>query len=433
MTRVQQSSFLRRTITYECKRGLFFLIFFLTMVSSYSCSKNNDEDSQKEKEKVGPVQINLPQVFIRTPNSAEIVSKTEWMEGASITITLPDGTKDYESKDLQIRGRGNTTWSYPKKPYALKLDSKAEILGMPKHKRWVLLANWMDRTLMRNDVAFQIARQTGLAWTPRGQFVELYLNGKHMGNYYLCEQIKIDKNRVNINEMKTTDIEGDNLTGGYLMELDVYFDEVNKFHSTIKKLPYMFKDPDEEVLQPEQYQYMKDFINKFESTLYADDWLKKREYVNYIDIDSFIDFLFVFELSSNGEPGWPKSCYMYKDKLGKLTAGPIWDFDWGTFIPGNSFLNKEALYYDRLLKDPIFVSTLKSRWAMFKPKFETIPSYISTTANTLKASDKINITLWPITMAENGDEKMTFEQAIDRMIGAYQGKLAWLDKLINEL
>ena len=162
--------------------GIIYLIFILTALLSSACSKENDEGQGKKEEPDKPVIIELPQVVINTPNNQEIKSKTEWIEGATISITLADGTIDYESKDLEIRGRGNTTWEYPKKPYALKLGSKAEILGMPKHKRWVLLANWMDRTLMRNDVSFEIARQTGLAWTPRGKFVELVLNGKLMGN-----------------------------------------------------------------------------------------------------------------------------------------------------------------------------------------------------------------------------------------------------------
>ena len=123
----------------------------------------------------------LPVVYINTPDSSPITSKEVWTENSSITIINSDGSIGYSDNQLQIRGRGNSTWGYPKKPYALKLSSKTSVLGMPKHKRWVLLANWLDRTLMRNDVAFQISRQTGLAWTPRGQFVELVLNGKHLG------------------------------------------------------------------------------------------------------------------------------------------------------------------------------------------------------------------------------------------------------------
>lgn len=373
----------------------------------------------------------LPVVYINTPSSAAITSKTEWTKNSSISIINTNGEVDYTDTKLQIRGRGNSTWGYPKKTYALKLDKKTSILGMPKHKRWVLLANWMDRTLLRNDVTFQIARKTGLGWTPRGKFVEVVLNGRHIGNYYLCEQIKIDENRVNINSMETTDISGDAVTGGYLMELDVYFDEVNKFKSATKQLPYMFKEPDEEVLQPEQLNYFEGYINAMESYLYNDNWLINREYAGYLDLESFADWWFVYELAKNGEPNHPKSCYMHKDRLDVLKAGPVWDFDWGTFTPGTSYSVKNAIYYGRLFQDPVFISIVKSRWSILKSGFETIPEYIRSIASTTKNSNNLNISLWPISSRVNGDETMSFEDAINRMVAAYEAKLQWLDIQIS--
>ena len=142
-------------------------------------------------------------------------------DGVDHRIWLPEGKKDFvtiriENPDgsagmsksgsgvpvfeiaTKIKGRGNYTWKWDKKPYALKFDKKTEVLGMPAHKRWILLANWRDRTLLRNDAAFWLSRHSGLPYTVRGQFVELEFNGEHRGNYYLCEQIKIDENRVNI-------------------------------------------------------------------------------------------------------------------------------------------------------------------------------------------------------------------------------------------
>ena len=378
----------------------------------------------------------LPVVYIKTPGNAEITSKTEWLNDAQITIYRADETVDYESDKLQIKGRGNSTWDFPKKPFAIKLDKKAEILGMPKHKRWVLLANWMDRTLLRNEFAFEIARNTGLAWTPRGQFVEVILNGKHIGNYYLCEQIKIDKNRVDIAEMAETDIEGDNLTGGYLMELDVLYDEINKFMSETKALPYMFKEPDEETLQPAQMEYLQNYINSMEKSLYADNWLDTRAYTEYLDLPSFADYWFVHELAENGEPKMPKSRYMYKDRLGKLTAGPVWDFDWKTFLPGNTdFCIKEATYYDRLFQDEEFVTIVKNRWKIYKSAFLTLPDKIRSEAKFLRYSAKINHDLWPLDNAEkrNGDELMDFVDAVERMVSTYQNRLEWLDKEIEKL
>lgn len=381
----------------------------------------------------------LPIVLINTPENAAITSKNDWMQNVSITILNTDGSIDYSDESLQIRGRGNSTWGHPKKPYALKLDSKAEILGMPKHKRWVLLANWMDRTLMRNDIAFHISNLTGLEWAPRGKFVEVVLNGKHIGNYYLCEQIKVDKNRVNIAEMTDLDIEGDALTGGYLLELDTHFDEVNKFKSSIKDLPYMFKEPDEDVLQPVQLAYFENYINTMEEKLYSGNWLTKREYADYMDLNTFVDWWFVHELMMNSEPYWPKSSYMHKDRLGKLKAGPVWDFDYYTMVPSNSssWTIKSYIYYGRLFSDPEFVKLVKERWALYKKGFDTVPDYIRSVASTIKISNEIDFEMWPLSAhsagSVNGDQELSFDEAINRLIEAYSNKLSWMDNQINRM
>lgn len=376
----------------------------------------------------------LPVVVINTKDAATIPPKTsDWLKNTEIRIYKANGEIDYESIKDNIRGRGNSTWTYPKKPYAIKLDSKKEILGMPKHKRWVLLANWMDRTMLRNSVAFKIAQLSGLDWTPRGQFVELVLNGSHVGNYYLCEQIKIDENRVNINEMEETDTQGDAITGGYLMELDVYYDEVNKFKSEVRDLPYMIKEPDEDVLNTFQFEYIQSYINTLETALYDDARFAAREYEDYIDIDSFVKWWFVHELAHNGEPGHPKSSYMFKDKLGKLKAGPVWDFDWGTFVSSVNYSAKHAIYNSRLFEDAVFVQKVKDLWTTSKPQFESVIQYIDDEGVRLRTSADINISMWPISSRVNGDETLSYSEAIARMKNAYAQRLEWLNTNINNM
>lgn len=386
--------------------------------------------------------FDLPVVYIDTPDQAEILSKDEWVKGA--TMSIENTTDGGTYSKVSIKGRGNSTWSYPKKPYAIKLDKKAAVLGMPKHKRWVLLANWMDRTLLRNSVAFEIAKKTNLEWTPNGQFVEVVLNGKHMENYYLCEQIKIDEVRLNIAEMELTDISEDNLTGGYLLELDINYDEINKFRSTYGQasdgnagMPVNIKAPDEDVLQTEQFNYIKEYFNAAEAALYADDFTSSGNYKNYVDVNAFIDWWFVHELAQNGEPGHPKSSYMYKDRDsrgGKLKAGPVWDFDWGTFTPGaTSFYIKNAIWYNRLFLDSDFVASVKSRWSSFKNKFDEIPVFIDSQAALIKNSAEINSRMWPVTSTVNGDESLSFDEAVERMKAAYQERVAWLDNAISNM
>lgn len=336
---------------------------------------------------------------------------------------------------MSIKGRGNSTWGYPKKPYALKLDKKAEILGMPKHKRWCLLANWMDRTMLRNAVTFEISRKTGLDWTPRGQFAELVLNGKHLGNYYLCEQIKVDKERVNIAELDPEATSGDAITGGYIFELDKYYDEVYKFRPARSKMPWMFKDPDE--VNQAQFDYVKNYVEEMEEALYDEEKFKNREFVNYMDLESFADWWFINELAMNSEASWPKSVYANKDKNGKIKAGPVWDFDWGTYTPegASHFRGKTYLCYPLLFADKEFVRIVKERWAAFKPAFESdIPVFIEEQKEILRESDKINSAMWPISGSKpNGDEDMSYEDAVARMKKSFTDKLKWLDKKIQAM
>lgn len=378
------------------------------------------------------INTGLPIVIINTPNSNSIVSKEEWMAGATMTILNPDMSCDYQGT-LSIKGRGNTTWRYPKKPYALKLDKKDNVLGMKKHKRWCLLANWMDRTLMRNAVAFEISRNTKLAWTPSGKFVEVILNGCHVGNYYLCEQIKVDENRVNISKLDPAVTEGDGITGGYIFELDNHYDELYKFRPSRTNFPWMFKDPEE--VNVTQFNWVKDFVNDMEDALYNTTKFKNREFEKYMNLESFVDYWFVTELTMNTELSHPKSCFMYKDVNGKMTAGPVWDYDWGTFVPDatTSFSGKYYLYYFRLFNDAAFVSMVKKRWATIMPALKTnIPAFIDATKVQIEKSDELNAPMWPIGESKpNGDEDMNFEEAVARLKAAYLAKLNWLDTKIQ--
>lgn len=366
----------------------------------------------------------LPLVFVDTPDAQPIVSKDDWIPETTVRIFLADGTLDFEGTS-SVKGRGNSTWTqFPKKPYALKLDSKAEILGMAKHKRWCLLANWMDRTLIRNAVAFEIARKTDLAWTPSGHFVELILNGRHVGNYYLCEQVKVDKNRVDLSEQ------------GFLMEVDEWFDEAFKFRSAINNVPWQFKDPDE--VDEAAVTAMQEYVNSFEEALYDDTRFAAREYRNYIDSDSFADWWLANELARNGDVNQPKSIYISKEPDGVLVAGPVWDFDWGTFIPAeytsggvyNYDCTGPRFYMNRIRRDSAFRSLVKQRWIRYREPLQAIPAYIDALAASLAASDAVNIKMWPIDRTTNKDVDLSYAAAVARLKRAYQEKYAWLDNEI---
>ena len=168
--------------------------------------------------------------------------------------------------------------------------------------------------------------------------------------------------------------------------------------------------------------------------LYEDDVFATGKYADYIDIDSYIDWWFVYELAQNSEPGHPKSCYMFKDKSSKMKAGPVWDFDCATFIPGKErYSTRNSIYYGRLFNDPLFVQRVKERWNILKPKFETIGDFIDDEKNRLLKSADINIEMWPISIRVNEDETLPYNDAVERMKSAYNAKLQWLDIQIGNL
>ena len=409
------------------------LISLLLTVQYCTYSKEDNAFIEIDDEYLTEYNTGLPRIEITTPQN--ITSKEIWVEGATMKFYDKDGNLVSEHK-LSIKGRGNSTWLQAKKPYALKLDKKASFWGLPKHKRWVLLANAYDRTMIRYDLAFHIARQTELEWTPYGDYVELNMNGKHQGTYYLCEQIKIDKNRVNISE-----------DTGTLLELDQYYDEVNKFRSVRANLPYMFKEPDEDELTPERFHEVNTYINAIEDLLWDDKRLLSQEYLDHLDINSFIDYWFVQELSMNLECNHPRSTYCYLDKGRKLTMGPVWDFDYLTWCNewftthfenedrtrnrAQQFTIRYALYYKRLFLDPYFRKLVQERWEMFRSKFYDVPRYIEERRDYLLKTDLVNYPMWPHEMNAD-DGNLPFLESIDRIEWYYMKKLKFLDERIRK-
>ena len=398
----------------------------------------------------------------------------------SIRIEKADGSPGmkYENNKVyvantKIKGRGNYSWKWEKKPYALKFENKTEVLGMPAHKRWILLANWRDRTLLRNDAAFWLSRRAGLPYTVRGEFVELEINGEHRGNYYLCEQIKIDDNRVKITEMKKKYTDK---TGGFLMEIDSYFDEIRRFRSAEFNLKYMFKDPDVDVKTDTSYRaayhWMKGYIDTFEKSLMTESDVDNHVYEKYLDVNSAIQFVMVNELTGNrdffqnGDEDHygPHSTYLYKDKGKKLFMGPVWDFDYETFIPEEYYpkegsgwsaqhkfcwrgFDNTGYYYYFMCHDPQFVQKVKTFWSSFKSgeSLKTdFATYINSMVAKISLSQKFDEARWPgssqTNRNDNHDYTLPFldpdpdtEDAIKRMINSFNDRVDWMDGKITTL
>lgn len=375
---------------------------------------------------------------IRVTATAPVEDTDTWIPG-TMEIEGNGGFEDLPLMDITVKGRGNSTWGWEKKPYALKLSQKKEVLGMPKHKRWCLIANYMDKTLLRNRVAHYIGANTGLKWTPRTQFAEVYFNDEYIGNYLIVEQIKVDGNRVNIDEMAPQDISGDALTGGYLLELDTYFDEVNKFRSEFSEMPVNIKSPEEEITT-EQFEYIRNYFNEAEALLFSKNFRDpEKGYQSMFDINSFIDFWIVNEVAGNKEVTHPKSFYIHKPRQGKLTAGPIWDFDYGTFTLDDAehwmvnFEKASHYWWDRMFYDAAFKRKARERWTVLYPFLKTVPDYIEAQRVYIRASAACNFNRWPEIKTEqpNGDENLSFDAAVDRLKQSYITRINWLNSQIS--
>lgn len=336
----------------------------------------------------------IPELTITTtdPSIAEIPSKDYYLEG-TLAVNGRGGYEDYTGK-TEVKGRGNSTWGYPKKPYRLKLNKKAEICGLGKAKNYVLLANHLDPTLMLNSVAFKIGRLLELPFTNHAIPVDVVLNGIYKGSYLLTEQIEVKENRVDLDENNSV-----------MWELDSYWDDEPKFKSTAFNLPVMVKDPD---LTTEQFEYWKKDFNAF-TTQFAKEPLEGNSYVDMIDIESVAKFLITFNLVHNMEINHPKSIFLHKEGNGKYVMGPIWDFDWAYDYEGtsnhfgryntplfsSSMNGVGTAFFQRFLQDSRVKAIYKRTWQDFKNnKLDALLQYVDDYAVMLKPSVERNSELW---------------------------------------
>jgi hypothetical protein len=378
------------------------------------------------------VQSNLPILFVNTENLDSIYSKEEYKNAE---ILLAESATQVSSLPGRIRGRGNSTWFLRKKPYRLKLNNSAAILGMPADKDWNLLANYADKTLLRNALAFQLGSQLNLEYTPRNRFVELVLNGVHQGNYLLTEHIKVGSNRVNINELKQKDTTADKISGGYLLEVDARLDETNTFTSKYG-VPIAIKSPED--LDSLHYYYINHYINHFEDTLFSLAFTDSTHgYQKFIDKASFLDWYLLNEILKNNDAILFSSVFLYKKRNGKLFMGPIWDYD---IAAGNANINlndfpqgwwiRNASWFNRLMQDPAFFNETYQRYQQLQQQvLPQLQYFIDSMAVVLDQSQQLNYQIW-----QTLDSLILFNP---QALGSYQAEVnhlkLWLQSRLNWL
>ena len=265
---------------------------------------------------------NLPLISIRTENSVFPTSK-EVEINCKIIITNEGKIETNEEATIRTRGK-STSMASDKKPYRIKFNTQQQILGLKgTYKKWTLIANFYDKALMRNAIAFKISELMKFEYTPRCLPVDLILNGDYRGNYYLCDQIEVGKNRINIDKMEKTDINEPNLSGGYFLEVDGGGSFYGyKSYKTDKGIQWTINYPQEEDIVQEQINYITSKFNKFESEIYNGNY-------DSIDLDSYSKFFLVEEFCGDPDAVWSSLYIIKKRNDEKFYFGPVWDFDLG--------------------------------------------------------------------------------------------------------
>ena len=425
-----------RQMTYEqtsCSRGFRYVRYVspndvrcnLAELEFYGYEDEGDDSKLYQL-------TNLPTVVINTEGSQEIVSKEEELS-STVYIISEEGTNLLATTETGVRGRGNASWDqFPKKPYRLKFKSKQSPLGAPASaKKWTLISNYSDKSLMRNILAFEASRRIGQAYTPYCHPVDVIVNGEYRGCYQLCDQVEAAEGRVPAKD-------------GYLIEIDAYaWKEVSAFWSW-RGTPVTIKHPDEDDITDSQRQHIESFFNQMETAALGEDFTDpEKGYRKYLDLESFLRNLLVGDFCGNTDLLW--SVYMYKDaKDGKLYAGPTWDHDLSfdndyrsypvnanndfifLFVPSPASDAVRDITRRIVKEDPEAKNLLAQYWnqALEEGDLKTLPEYLDQTYVLLQESQELNFKRWDIL---DSQVHMNFQA-----LGTYESEVNFLKNCLKE-
>lgn len=467
------------------------------------CDKNTYTPAESDLEKFIKVEVyngdtlafederfcsKLPVVYINTEGGQGITSKEDYIDAkVKITGTTADAKAEYDGK-CETKGHGNSTWTrFPKKSYKLKLDKKTDLFGMGKNKHWLLIANYIDESVMRNMSSTELARIFG-ADSNSAVWVDVVLNGKCIGNYTLFEHTKIGSTRVNIfdwedaageiagavaKKEELTDEDEDamkdmleknlawmtsgkftykdkeyiiaeyytelpeSINGGCLMELDNNFDEISKFYTNHDQ-PIMFKNPEYLNTNDEAFNTIKAYIQDFEDALYSGKKYiakdgKKVSYTDLCDIETFVTYFLASETLIS-EYGY-RSTYFNKDIDGVIKFGPIWDFDFSSDSVnpfGNYYGQLDADYWSRndngnwfgiAMKDPYFAILAQE---LFNEKLDELKDMVKDGGTVDKWYDYVKES------ALNNNELWPYARGFEKDFKVFKSwltdRISWMEK-----
>ncbi|MGB5555263.1 MAG: CotH kinase family protein [Flavobacteriaceae bacterium] len=455
--------------TFYCA-ALFLLIS--------SCSKDETVvpkiDLPKEEIENLLPEDRLPQISINTEGQPIV---DEPKVDADMVITTFGGV-DYEGK-IGIEIRGASSQFFAKKSFGIETrdasnaDFSVSLLGMPEEEDWVLYGPFSDKSLMRNKLIYDLAREMG-GYASRTAFVELSINDSYQGLYVFMEKLKRNKDRIDISKLTPDENTGEDLTGGYIIKIDKInidggetYNDQNSFSSSYsppnanlgQTVHFLYEYPKEEDISAEQKTYISDYIQQFENALNSNAFDNPDTgYANYIDVPTFIDFFLLNELSNNVD-GYRLSTFMHKGKNEKLKMGPIWDFnlafgnaDYCSGGEPNVWAYKfnercaddfwlVPFWWERLLQDPAYVEQLKARWntlrggifsdAALQAQIEAYQIALTKAGAIDTNFDKWNIMgsyVWP-----NNYVGISYTDDLGYLKGWISNRLVWLDGAIAAL
>ena len=344
----------------------------------------------------------IPSISITTEGKVDVVSKTDHIP-CTVKYFKTGASTPEVTASAKIHTRGNATAGYPKKPYKIRFDEKQSLCGFPENKDWVLLAMYCDHSLMRECYMYELSEKVGMPFTVRHQYVSVTLNGNPLGVYILVDQVEKAENRVNIDD------------NGFIIERDGYYSSEPLYFKSDRGNYFTFKYPDpndEKIVEGDaEYEFIRDYMNKFEAALYSSDFKDpEKGYRKYIDAESFAKWYLVQELSGNMDTN---HYFVLKNHDSKLERGPVWDAEWsyglaasganGWATPSEGIkpvvegsYRGHWIYMSTLFSDPYFIDLVKKEWAKLKPQMETVHQDMKALSETLHSAQAYNFKIWPI-------------------------------------
>ena len=413
---------------------------------------------------------NLPLLVIQT-NNQQIVNEPKITASLKIIYNgnqnHKDDTPNVYNGQIGIEIRGKTSAGYPQKPYLFETrnsdgsNNNVSLLGMPEENDWCLLSFYNDKSFARNTLAFELFRQLG-NYSIRSRLCELILNDEYQGIYLLTENVKRDKNRIDIATLKATDNDGEELTGGYIFKVDYsnwndsWTSGFRPWENKNRSVNFVYHYPDWDEITTEQKNYIQNYVDDFEHELYNNDFESgANRYSEFIDVNSFIDYFLINETARNVD-GYKKSCYFHKDKVGKIVAGPVWDFDWAwkninhcvyANTTGYGWVYKindcspdiySPSWMKRLFEDSLFTELTRCRYEKYREtvlRDENIHGMIDSIASLVSEAQtrhfqKYNILGRNVGAPEIDYQPQTYQGEVEKLKQWVSVRLEWLDSSI---